>query len=124
MTVPIPRRDISMHAEADDDRQEEEASDGGVERIFEMPLKFDPLLARMDSLDQLPIEDRLGWIRAWKTALLEKREQGATSTGAYAELVTQALREVIDIQLNYLDALYEAVVEEHDKLAGSGPSGG
>lgn len=76
----------------------------------------DSLLDRILSLSQMPVEGRLNWITWAKSTLYERKHELAEGSnliaGSYEDLFRKANISVIDIQLFWLDQLYDQISAE------------
>jgi len=96
-------------------RQRIERSERDTEILdvpFEASLAFDPMIARMDMLKEASAEDRLRWITSTKALLLKRREDAEVPPGPFGAIVREGLIKTIDVQLQCLEKLRQAVLDE------------
>lgn len=78
-------------------------------------LCYDPLLARILSLGELPIPHRLNWICNAKSILLRRRDElsaEAVDESSYEAFARDGTLALIAIRIKALDEVYERILDE------------
>jgi hypothetical protein len=88
-------------------------------------LFYDPFLARILSLEELPVPDRLNWIGNTRSVLERSRDElsGPDSNEPFYDgFVRKATLELIEMRLKALDHLYSRILQVVENESSDGRS--
>lgn len=90
-------------------------SSGAIAAICE-----DPLLARIQVLTELPVEERLNWVLDVRAQLILHRRtlalEASGPTSMFDKIAREASMEILHARLEWLDKLYEQILVEHGSM--------